>query len=273
MNRQLAFLILCAMLSGCEQKPSGDIVAIVNGDEITGPELDAAMAQIPAGTDRKQIGNVVLDRLVNERLMVQGAKADGLDKSQDYILKARAAENLILASMFVKHTTDSLAKAHPTNVDQFIFANPSRFAQRVLLQVDQIKVPRQAVSDAWLKGAKSLDEVGQVLAAHNVSFERGRAEVDSLGIDSPDFAKIASVPNGRIFAVVQNGVLIFTATLSRKPAPLTGDEASRIAIAILRQNAQSVGLANRVKALRSAAKIDYQPGYAAPGSTAAAAKK
>jgi EpsD family peptidyl-prolyl cis-trans isomerase len=271
MKRFFTFLILGSALAGCHPSPEGEVVAVVNGDEITRPELNAALSQVPAGTDAKLARNTILDRLINERLMVQAAKASGLDKSQDYVLKQHAAENLILASMFVKQTTDSINQSHVDNIDDYIAANPSRFAQRVLMNVDQLKVARQAVTDAWLKDAASLDQIGQVLAAHNVPFERGRSRLDSFTLEPADYRQIAAIPDGKPFAVVQNGILVFTAKISEQSAPMSHDDAQKGARALLQRKTGSEGLASRLKLLRSAAKIEYQPGFAAPGTPAAAA--
>lgn len=104
MKRYIALLIISSTLHGCHHSAEGDIVAVVNGDEITRNELNAALPQAPAGSDAMLVRNAALDRLVNERLMVQAARKDGLDKSQDYIVKSHSAENLILSSMFIRQT-------------------------------------------------------------------------------------------------------------------------------------------------------------------------
>ncbi len=269
MKRYIAPVMLMVVLSGCKKTPEGDVIAVVNGDEITRPELDAAMPQVPAGTDPKLARKVALNQLINERLMVQGAKADGLDKSQDYILKSRSADNLLLASMFAGETAAQVGQTEVYKADAYIEANPSRFAKRVVLAVDQIKVPRQNVMDDWLKDAKSLDEVAQILTAHNVAFQRGRASIDSFVLESADYAKIAAVPMGRPFAVVENGTLVLTSKLSEQPAPATGEDARRAAIAMLQQKVAQQGLQKRVGALRASAKIDYQPGFELPAAKAA----
>jgi len=76
-----------------------EIVAVVNGKNITREELDGVKAQLPGRGDDGQ----VLDQLIELKVLAQKARKDGLDK--DPVIKAeleRAAES-ILANHLVKN--------------------------------------------------------------------------------------------------------------------------------------------------------------------------
>ena len=75
-----ACFIGAVLLGGCQKEATGQVAAVVNGEEITLQEINAELAQlqVPEGVDRAQVQQAALQRIVDRRLLAQAAKEDGL---------------------------------------------------------------------------------------------------------------------------------------------------------------------------------------------------
>lgn len=264
MNRQL--ILSCVLLALCScsaSKPEGQVLASVNGDEITRPEFNAAIGQLYSGVNAPQTTaqRIVMDRLINQRLVAQSAKADGIDKSPEYILQSRDASDTILVNLFAAKITNSLTTPYEQDIKAYIAANPSRFAQRTLFTLDQIRVAKDQLKDNPIAGIRTLDGIAQHLDGLHISYQRGRAQLDSAPLAQATFKQLNNLPAGDAFTTVQNGMVIASSVIGRQPAPLDGDSAHDLALSLLKQETAEKALTNRLTDLRKTAKIQYQSGF------------
>src|SRR3954471_12848854 len=83
----LAAIGAAALVAGCHSKPTGQVVATVDGDEITLTELNAELAtmQVPANADKKQVQNAALERIIERKLLAGAARQDGIDQNPEFI--------------------------------------------------------------------------------------------------------------------------------------------------------------------------------------------
>ena len=131
--KKAVFLGLALLvINGCsdKSKPSTQIVAKVNDDEITVHQLNNALAKYPA-TPAEKVANVRLDlvgRLVNEQLTVQQALLHKLDRSSEVIMQIEAAKREILTKAYLKEVVSGLPKITPEDTKKFYDANPALFS-------------------------------------------------------------------------------------------------------------------------------------------------
>ena len=79
---KIAYVSLVAALlvtSGCGKKATGQVVAVVNGDEITLDELNAELnnVNLPPSADKKLAMRQLLQQVIDRRLLAQTAKEQG----------------------------------------------------------------------------------------------------------------------------------------------------------------------------------------------------
>lgn len=87
------------LIGACDRAPpTGQVVATVNGVEITLAELNAEgrARQWTIGTDRAQ-RDVALADLIKRKLLVQAATASGVQRTPDFILAERRLREVLLA--------------------------------------------------------------------------------------------------------------------------------------------------------------------------------
>ena len=133
-------LLLVAATAACNKKPTEQVVAVVNGDEISMQELNAELgnAQLPPGVDKKMVQGQLLQRLIDRRVLAQSAKEQGIDRDPNFIVEQRRVNEALLVDKLAKRTADSIPVPSNAEIDKFIADNPTLFADRKLYAIDQI---------------------------------------------------------------------------------------------------------------------------------------
>lgn len=257
---------LALALGGCHKTTTGQVVAIVNDDEITQQQLNAELqgAKIPDKADKQKVLAQITEGLVNRQLEVQQAKAAGLDKQPEYLAQLLKLQNELLIKMLVNKIAKDIPLPDAAAVNKFIADNPLMFSQRKLYQLDQIAfaTPQDhSILDA-LKPAHSLDQITSILTAHAIAFNRGKGELDTALVP-PNIANgVAGLPSGEPFLIPKNGQTIVSVVASVAPNPTPDDKARSIAARLLRDKTINDAVKAQLDKAKSAAKIQYSPGYA-----------
>src|SRR5262249_103371 len=137
-----ALVAALAIMAGCDREPEGQVVAVVNGDEVTLQELNGELgnAQLPEGEKAKNdIRNMALANVVNRRLLAGLARDEQIDTSPDYIVRRRQLEENLLVQMLSQKVARTIKQPSAAEIDKFMADNPQMFANRTIMAVDQIR--------------------------------------------------------------------------------------------------------------------------------------
>jgi EpsD family peptidyl-prolyl cis-trans isomerase len=253
------------LLGGCQRKAEGQTVAVVNGAEITIPELNFALqqARVPESVDKNAVRSQLLQKLIDRRLVAEQAQKEGIDKSPEFLNRQRQATEELLITMLASRRMNSQPLPSDREVSTFIESNPQMFAQRETWNVDQVlySPPKSAAFDAEIKDTNSIDGIVSVLEKYKVRFARQKNQLDTAAIPAPLYKQLSSLPD-KPFIILAAGKAIANSIVSREAVPLTGDKAKPIGVAAIRKSQTTKSMEDLVKSLRSSAKIEYQPGFA-----------
>ncbi len=276
----LAVTALSLVTAACDRKPTGQSVAVVNGEEISAGELNGELqlANVPPGADQKLARQQLLQGLIDRRLLAQAARKNGVDKSPDFLSRQRRLTDELLIAMNAERQAGSQKLPDQAAVDAFIAQNPYQFGQRQILALQQIAIdaPSDPKALAPLADAHSLDAVAATLTRLKIPFTRTSGRLDTASVPPEALKRIFALPATEPFVLPANGKLYANIITGREPVQMPQDEMRKAAMAALRQQNTRSGLASDVKQLRSTAKIEYQPGYAPVANAtpaAGAAKK
>jgi EpsD family peptidyl-prolyl cis-trans isomerase len=270
---------LLLLVGGCEKKVGGQVVAVVNGEEVTQQEVNAELqaANIPATADKKAVMAQVVQQIVDRKLLVQKAKAEGLDKSPNYLEQLRRGEDALIINLLTTKAAKGVALPDTAAVDKFIAENPTLFSERKRYTLDQISFPQPTDQTVLrqLEPAHSLEAGAATLSAAGIQFTRGKADLDSAMLPPPVAAKIAALPAGEPFVTPDKGRIVASVITSTTPSPTPEAQARPAALELLRRQSLGTAMQKQLDAARAAAKITYQPGFTppktpAPGATATA---
>ncbi|GAA0743711.1 peptidyl-prolyl cis-trans isomerase, EpsD family [Sphingomonas sp. ABOLD] len=261
-------------VSGCGSKDGkldkGQVVASVDGDEITIFELNAEVqaAPTPAGTDRKLAEQLALQRIIERKILSKIAREQKLDKTPAFLIQQRRADELILTTMLRDKIAGGVAQPTEAEITQYQAAHPDRFAQRKIYSIDQIVFPAPSSADKFKQFAplKTLDQLAAKLTADGTQFRRAPTQLDTAALPPEIAGKIAALPAAEMFILpTQQGLTanVITATTVQ---PVPADQAHALALNALRNErfskAADAQLNERLKKAR--ATVKYQPGYQAP---------
>ena len=265
----LAICVASAMLlAGCGKKVGGQVVAVVNGQEITQGELNAELngQQVPPGADRKAVMGQLVQQIVNRKLLVGKAKEQGLDKSPAYLAQIQRAQDTVLINMLASNAGKTIPVPDAAAADRFMAQNPSLFAGRKRYQLDQIlfRPTSDANLEAKLKPAKTMAAVEAVLTTAGIPFQRSTAQLDTATLPPAIATRIAALSPGEPFLVPQNGQVVVNVIRSAEAVPVSAQQAQPAAVELLRRQAVEEAMRKQVEQARSTATITYSPDVTPP---------
>lgn len=269
--RRAAIVLSALVLAGCgsDEAPSGQVVATVDGVEITQSELNAELGnrRAPTAEGQKQLQMAVLNQMIARVLLANAAKEQGLDKTPEAAIAKQRAEQVALIEMLQKKLGSTAPAVSDDEVAQFIADNSEIFANRRIYVVDQIIVA--SPPPALLKGlepVQTLDEARQELAKYNLPSNSAVGVVDALTVP-PQFAKqIAALPANAVFIVPGQGSIRINHIRESQVSPVSGNDASRLAREMLVQRRTGQQVQDAVTRIpeQGRAKVNFNPAFQPP---------
>lgn len=269
-RRLLILLASASILAGCGQKdagsaPTGQVVATVDGKEITTSDLRlelGAAANDPA-TAAKQQG-AALQAVINRKLLAEAAEERKLDQTPVAAMLIAKARELALIELLQQSIREGTPKVSEDEAKAYVQDNPMNFAQRKLLTVDQLIVPK--VTPALVKEMEPLNTMSEITALldkNKVEFRRSGSVIDTVAV-APDAAgKINALGVGDVFITPAGGGAQISAIRDIRAEPLTGEQAVQAATAILTQKRGSGLLEEQMGSIIKAgqSKVKLNPAY------------
>ncbi|WP_419815078.1 hypothetical protein [Glacieibacterium sp.] len=276
-----------ALTSACDKNkaPSGQVVATVNGQDITVHELNSELQLIraPANAPKKEVSQVALARVVERRMLADVARKRGLDKNPQFLLAQRRVDDGLLVQALQADVARQVPATTREAAQKFIDQNPNLFAERKIFQIDQIQFLRpNNIGELGLGPAKTMSDVAQVLTNAKIEFRRAPTQLDALATNPVLTAEIM-----RITARNPEEVFMFADQPQGAPAPVmfvnhvTGVRVDPFigekAIAFAQQLLQRLEVQKRLQTdlakFTADAKpnIKYAAGYSAPPAAKPAA--
>ncbi|MDA0367101.1 MAG: peptidylprolyl isomerase [Proteobacteria bacterium] len=163
----LAVVTFVGLASVAAAQGSGPdrVRAIIAGEEIRQSDVDAFIGQLPEqvrAAPREQIDPLVVNELVNTRLVVKLARAAGTEQDETYKLQVETAslrilQNVYLSSQIEAGVTDErLQKLY----EEFVAANPPAEQIRASHILVEAKEAAQAIA-AEVRGGADFAEVAR----------------------------------------------------------------------------------------------------------------
>ena len=253
------------LVSGCHKEPKGQIVAIVNGDEISLQELNAELqgVRVPDSANRDLLRKQVLQRLIDRKLIVQKAREQGLDKTPEFVAQERRAEENLLVALLGQKIAATVPMPDDRDITQYIADNPTQFASRERLLLDQIQfqAPKDPRRLMILKDAHNLDQIAAGVQSLGLGFSRGKGVIDTGRLDAQLMNVINKLPPGEPFVLPSNGQYIASVIVGRDPTPTPANVSKLAAAEMVRRKELIAESKAQVTRARTNAEIQYQPGY------------
>lgn len=271
-------------LSGCDQvrklvgggKPTGQVVATVDGEEITTLQLRAELGTFSSRDPNvmKAAQQQALQRIILRKMLAEEAKKQKLDKGTDYTLQLERGRETLLAQLYQRKLATQTTQPTRAEAEAFVQSHPEMFANRRVMFVDQVIAAPSKIPPDRLRPLKTLDEVKALLAAEGVQYQENAVVLDTLTGNPALVKAVINLPPGEVFVIPQGASLLFNQVTATRPTPFVGDMATAFAMNTVRGRKAQDFVAKKVTDMRKGAesKITYNPAYKPPPPKKAAPK-
>jgi peptidyl-prolyl cis-trans isomerase C len=271
MNRRAIWALpLLFLIAACDRKAGGQTVAVVNKEEVTASELNAELknAHLPPNLAAGEARAKVVQQLVDRRLLTQQAKADGLDKSPEFLNQERRMTDNLLINMLISRQLNTMQLPTASDITSFEASHPEMFAKREAWTIQQLlyQTPKDPAILAKIAATKTLDQLSQVLVSSGIQVEHNTNKIDTSIVPHDVYVRVISLAPGEPFIIPGGDRSVANVVSAREPMAETTDQARTLALNGIRRAQAEKALADRVKAARSSAKIEYQPGFGPPAT-------
>jgi len=272
----LAALSLCVALAACgrgdDKKVATQVAAKVNADEITVHQVNSVLARNPnlppeaAARAKRQ----VIERLVDQQLAVQQAIDKKLDRSPEVVQALAAAKSEILARAYLRQVATRQAKPTPEEIKQYYAEHPELFSRRRLYVLEEISFAPQGEVAADLRAhlakPRSMQDIAEWLKNREVQFtvNRGARAAEQIPIEM--LPRLQDMKDGEIRVLEGAGRLVVVRVVATKPAPVDEAKAAPAIQQYLFNRRSSEAIAEEIKRLKGAAKIEYVGEFAQAGA-------
>lgn len=121
---------LLLLVAGCQAEPKGQVVARVDGVEITDREVATEAEAMGADPRRAADRKHLVDTLIDRKLLAQGSTKDLIDRTPAVQIAIRRAREEVLARAFLNRIAARTPPPTDAQLDAFMRANPHRFTER-----------------------------------------------------------------------------------------------------------------------------------------------
>ena len=274
-NRRLlaaVVFILTAALAGCgdkKDKPVTQAAAKVNKEEITFSQINQVLSQQRAlpPAQAASAESVALERLIDQELALQKASDQKLDREPRVMQQIEAARREIISRAYLEKIGEGAPKPTPAEISAYYEKHPALFANRRIYNLQEVDIefaPAQLDAvKAALAAAKTFGVFVDYLKTNGIKYQGSEGVRAAEQLPLASIEQFANLKDGQaVFASRPNGARVIHLVNSRSQ-PVTLQAATPAIEAYLLNERKRKIVADDLRALRGAAKIEYVGDYAA----------
>lgn len=276
--------IVALALVGCgsgENKAGTQVAAKVNKDEISVHQINGILAKTPnvPPEQAKQAGQQILDKLIEQQLLVQKAMERKLDRDTNTVQAIEAAKREILARAYLEQVGSAATKPTPDEVKDYFGKHPELFSDRRIYSINEIAAANREgllkEIQQQLAKVKSLVDVAEWLKEQKVPFAANSATKAAEQLPIELLPRLHEMKEGQIGVLPTADRIVIIQLAASRSAPIEEKAATPLIEQFMLNQRRMEMIAQEVKQLREKASIEYVGAYAnaapAPKAVAVAA--
>jgi len=271
-NHLILFLTAVA-LGGCGSENGGknatQVVAKVNKEEITVHQINNVLGR--AGNispeQAKAAGKQILEKLVDQELLVQQAMESKLERSPQVVQAVEAARRDILSRAYIETVLSRVAKPNADEIRDFYSKHPELFSERRIYQFQQLLIQTtqadfSAKLQRQMESAKSLIDVAAWLKKEKIPFVANTSTKAAEELPLELLPRLSQMKDGQIGVIGgRDGVMVVQLAASRS-MPMDEKSANDFIEKYLGNKKRAEAAEKEIKQLREKAKIEYLGDFA-----------
>jgi len=283
MNRSIrisALLLALLALGACNKDgatPTGQVVAKVNGDEITIHQVNAAMARLGKLDEAraKEASKQVLNSLIDQQLLIKKAAETKLERDPAVLQALEGAKRQILAEAYLGKMLQGVSKPSATEVHDYYAQHPEMFEQRRVYRIQEILLDGNPetikTAQEKLNQGKSLRELAQWLQAEKIPFNANESVKPAEQIPPEMLPRIHALKVGQTAIVSTGKSALIMNLVAARDQPVSEAQAKPAIESYLSNKKRNEFAQAEIKKMHDAAKIQYLGAFADAGKPATTA--
>lgn len=274
-------LVACGNKGTETKKPATQVAARVNKEEISIHQINNILSR--AGNVRpeqaKQAGKQILDKLIEQELLVQQAVEKKLDRDPRVMQAIEASKREILSRAYLEQVTANTAKPDEAAVKQFYERNPALFKERRVFNLQELVInassEQASAIQEQLRQARSMDELVKYLRDQGIQYNANSGVKAAEQLPLEILPRFQELKDGQTALIPTPAGLTLVHIAASQVRPLDESSAKPFIEQYLSNQKRNELAAAEIKQLREKAKIEYVGEFAgtapaavaAPGST------
>jgi len=264
------------MLVGCggstensDNKKDTQVVANVNGEEVTVHQLNQALSQVRVkitAENQKEIEQQAIQFLVEQTLVLQAAKEAKIDRTPETLSVLEEAKRKVLVDAYVQRTLRGIGKPTPQDVATFYNERPQIFADRKIFVYSLLTIPaeKEAIEPLvnQLKDISNLNELLPVLKDKGIDYNKVIEAKPFEQLAPALQAPLNTLKTGGIgYVKMTDGILVLELQQAL-PQPITLEQATPEIERQLYNQKQQEAAVKLVESLKESAQVKYMGDFA-----------
>ncbi len=273
------FAIICGitavcLLSACgkknEEKAASQVLARVDGEEITVSQLNHLLSKQPANAastpeQKKQL----LNALIEQQLLLKKATELKLDRDPTVLQALEQAKRDILVQEAGNRVIGKPAEPDAKDISAFFTAHPALFSGRKVYDFAAFSAKSDAITDAikkQLDAVKTPEETKALLESAKVEFQMNNVRQTAEQLPLDQLAGISAMNPGDVALLNENGKTLILQLVHAEPAPVDETRAQPVIKTFLLNQRGQENARAKIDALKKEAKIEYLNALDAPAA-------
>lgn len=256
-------LVFAACSERKDDKTASQTAVRVNKAEVTVHQINLLLQQ-RRGVQPDQVeaaSKQILEFLVDQELAVQKTRELKIDQDPRVMLQLEAAKRDVLARAYAERTGESVSKPTADEVKKYYDETPALFRNRRIYSLQELVIEANPEQVTALRGqlqrVASAGEFIDYLKANNLRFNGNQGVRAAEQLPSNVLANLTKMKDGQMVLLPSpTGALVIVLAGSRSE-PVDEARAKPVIEQFLLNDAKRKRIEADVKALRTAAKIEY----------------
>ena len=270
-----AVLLTLLALSACGKDGathSGQVVAKVNGDEITIHQVNAAMARFGKldEAQAKEASQKVLNSLVDQQLLLKKAAEKKLERDPTVMQALEGAKRQVLSQAYLERMMQSAGKPTASDVHDYYAQNPGLFENRRIYKFQEILLENSSpeilkAAKEKLDQSKGLGEFVKWLQTEKIAFKANEMVKPAESLPLEILTRVQSLKVGQLAMVSTDQGALILHLVAVRDQPVTEAQAKPAIESFLTNKKRAEYAQAEIKKMHDAAQIEYMGAFASAG--------
>lgn len=248
------------------EEGGSQVAAKVNKAEITAHQLEYAITRANISPEQAKVAkHAVLDRLIEQELLVQQAVDKKLDRTPQVVLAIEAARREILARAYLEQIAATAAKPSDQEISDYYAKHPELFAERRIYSFREVAIEpapgRDQLIKAQLEKSPNLEEFVDWLKSQNIRFAPNAFSKPAEQLPLDALARYHTMKDGQVSLTTGGNAIVVMQLMASKSEPVDLPHAKQAIGNYILSQRRGQAAQTEVKRLKAEAKIEYVGEY------------